>query len=477
VRRAELDGRRVAIWGIGGEGRAAASAARSAGAADVVALVDPPLGDPASGLDAWKAAGLADVPVLPAGRGMPAVDVLVLSPGVSRYRPEVQAAEADGAVVTNGTELYLAEQGARTIAVTGSKGKSTVTRLTAHLLAATGRPAVAAGNIGRALLDLLPELPSAPLVVAEVSSYQAALVQSPPRVAVLTSLFPDHLPWHGSVERYYADKLRLFAAQHQSGFDGDRVALVNGGDAGVAALLGEPALAGATEYGVPVARVRVVAADAARDGPLVLVGDQPVLSLRRSRLRGAHNAVNVAAAIAVLDALGVDVPGVATDLEQALATFAPLPHRLEPVATVAGVTFVDDSLATSTHAAVAACEAYPDRPLTLLVGGLDRGIDYQPLVAYLRQRADVTPITVVAMGPAGRRVALDVRGVPVEVTDGISDAVRIAAKVTTSGGVVLFSPAAPSPPEYGTYERRSAAFVAAVRDLKGGPRWPGRPNP
>ena len=412
---------------------------------------------------------------------MPVVDVLVLSPGVSRYRPEVRAAEAAGAIVTNGTELFLAELGARTVAITGSKGKSTVTRLTAHLLVAAGQPAVGAGNIGRALLDLLPELPSASLVVAEVSSYQAALVESPPRVAVLTSLFPDHLPWHGSLERYYADKLRLLAAPSGSGVAGDRIALVNGGDAGVAALLDDPALAGAVQYGVPGARVQVVGADAAGDGPLVTVGDQPVLSLRRSRLPGAHNAVNVAAAVAVLDVLGVDVLGARAALERALAAFAPLPHRLEAVATRGGVTYVDDSLATSAQAAVAACEAYPDRALTLLVGGLDRGIDYRPLVDYLHRRAVVTPLLVVAMDSAGRRIAADVQAlpidVPIELTDDVSDAVRIAAKLTARGGVVLFSPAAPSPPGYGTYERRSAAFVAAVHALKGGLRPPSRPSP
>ena len=434
MRRQELAGRYVAVWGIGAEGRAAAQIARGAGASSVVALVDG--GDGFAGspeaLDAWAAAGLADVPVLPVDGEVPVVDVLVLSPGVSRYRPEVLAAASRGVHVTNGTELYLAEQGGRTIAITGSKGKSTVTRLTAALLTAAGRNAVAAGNIGSAVLTLLPDLPAeagrGPLVVAEVSSYQAALVASPPRVAVLTALFPDHLPWHGGVERYYADKLRLFAAQ------------------------------------LPA---RLAPHGRSAERAVVVLDGRPVLPLRRSRLPGAHNAANVAAAVAVLDALAVDVAAHAPALEEALARFAPLPHRLEPIATVGGVTFVDDSLATSAQAAVAACEAYPGRPLTLLAGGLDRGIDYGPLVEYLRQRAVATASALVAMGTAGRRIAAAVPEVPAEVTDDVADAVRIAAKLTPRGGVVLFSPAAPSPAEYGTYERRSAAFAAAVRDLPG----------
>ncbi|HYJ74672.1 MAG TPA: cyanophycin synthetase, partial [Kineosporiaceae bacterium] len=163
---------------------------------------------------------------------------------------------------------------------------------------------------------------------------------------------------------------------------------------------------------------------------------------------------------------GVDVAAASGALEDALAAFAPLPHRLEPVRTVAGVTYVDDSLATSAQAAVAACEAYPVQALTLLVGGLDRGIDYGPLVDYLVPRAGRSPLAVVAMDAAGRRIAAGLDGVRVESTDDVADAVRIGAKLTPAGGVVLFSPAAASPPGYGSYEQRSAAFVAAVAELR-----------
>jgi len=460
VRTAELAGRRVAVWGIGAEGRAATRTALRAAAREVCAVVD---GDPPpAALAAWSAAGLGAVRVAgaaePAGSAaLAAADVVVLSPGVSPYRDDVGALARRGAAVTSGTQLFLADHGGRTVAVTGSKGKSTVTRLTAHLLAAAGHDAVAAGNIGMPLLDLLPDPPG--LVVGEVSSYQAALVASPPWVAVLTALFPDHLPWHGGVGRYYRDKLRVVA--------GAGAVLANGADPGVRARLADrdPALGAAVAYGSPDARVRVA-------GAVVLAGDRPVLPLRRSRLPGAHNAVNVAAAVAVLDVLGVDLVGLSGRLEAALAGFAPLRHRLEPVATVGGLMFVDDSLATSAQAAVAACEAYPDRPLTLLVGGLDRGIDYRPLVTYLQARAARTSLVLVAMGEAGRRIAADVStaapdGVPIEIVDDAGDGARVAAKVTPPGGVVLFSPAAPSPPEHGGYRHRSAAFVTAVRALPG----------
>ncbi len=457
MRTAELAGRCVAVWGIGAEGRAAAVTARRAGAGDIVAVVD---GDPpAPVVAAWSGAGLADVPVVTRGdragtAALGRADVVVMSPGVSLYRDEVRTLVAGGVSVTSGTQLFLAEHGGRTVAVTGSKGKSTVTRLAAQLLSAAGQEVVAAGNVGAPLLDLLPDPPA--LVVAEVSSYQAALVTSPPRIAVLTALFPDHLPWHGGVARYYRDKLRVVA--------GAAAVLVNGADPGVRERLADrdAALAAAIVFGTPDATVRVA-------GDVVMVGDRPVLPLRRSRLPGAHNALNVAGAVAVLDALGIDVVRLSGRLEDALARFAPLPHRLEPVAVVRDVTFVDDSLATSAQAAVAACEAYPGRPLTLLAGGLDRGIDYEPLVRYLHGRVARTPVVLVAMGEAGRRLAAGVAaaapGIASDVADDVGDGVRLAAARTPCGGVVLFSPAAPSPPEYGSYERRSAAFVAAVRGL------------
>jgi UDP-N-acetylmuramoylalanine--D-glutamate ligase len=240
--------------------------------------------------------------------------------------------------VTNGSALFLSEHAGRTIAVTGSKGKSTVTRLIAHLLGALGHDGVAAGNLGAALLDLVD---TDHLVVAEISSYQAALVTTAPRMVVLTSLFPDHLPWHGSIERYYRDKLRLFATSHHT-----QRGLAYGADAGVQSLRAGGALADVELYAAPDSTVRI------EDGVLI-VHDAPTIPLARCRLVGDHNAANVAGAVAVLGATGVDVEAEASRLEAALAAFSPLPHRLDVVASINGVTFVDDSLATTPQAAIA----------------------------------------------------------------------------------------------------------------------------
>ena len=175
LRVADLAARRVVVWGLGREGAAAARAAVRAGARDVVAVADA--APSAAELEVWTAAGLGAVPV----RGLDELltaDAVLLSPGVSRYRSEVDALLDRGVAVTGGTELFLAEQGTRTVVVTGSKGKSTVTRLTAHLLDAVGREALAAGNIGTALLDLLPDRQGLAFEAQQLESYFQSLALS-----------------------------------------------------------------------------------------------------------------------------------------------------------------------------------------------------------------------------------------------------------------------------------------------------------
>jgi UDP-N-acetylmuramoylalanine--D-glutamate ligase len=274
-------------------------------------------------------------------------------------------------------------------------------------------------------------------------------------MVVLTSLFPDHLPWHGSIEQYYRDKLRLFVpGTSQRG-------LANWADPGVRSIRASGDLDSAELYAAPDSVIRV-------EHGVVVVHDTPAIPLARCRLAGDHNAANVAGAVAVLAATGIDVAAEASRLEAALAAFSPLPHRLEVVASIQGVMFVDDSLATTPQAAIAACEAFADRSLALLVGGADRGVDYAPLVSYLESRAATSLVLVLAMGPAGRRVAASLDAVEALVCDDVAEAVSVGADVLPAGhdGVVLLSPAAASPASYGSYRDRSRAFRAGVERLQ-----------
>lgn len=445
MRLADLRGKSVAVWGTGREGRAAVTAIAQHGPSRLLAVDDS-----ANFLSVPWEGELAQLAPLAGGDhafgALVAADVVVRSPGVPQTHPWMAELRTRGVVVTGGSALWMADHAARTIGVTGSKGKSTTSSLISHLLAAAGRPNVFGGNIGVPLLDL----PPAELYVLELSSYQCADLTDSPRVAVVTSLFPDHLDAHGGEREYYRDKLNLLA-------HGPELIVVNGADE---RLMGEIAgVADASGFApVPVAaddsRFRVES-----DG-LVYCSDEALFPRAALRLRGVHNGRNLCAALAVLDGVGVDVrdPAVAA----AVASFQGLPHRLAEIEDPSGLTFVDDTLSTSPYSAMHAIDAYQGRPLTVLVGGTDRGLDYTPLRHHLQDRE----LTVIGIPDSGPRIIAELAGldaVRTEEAEDLSAAVRLARKLTAEGGVVLLSPAAPSYGRYRNFEHRSEAFIEAIR--------------
>lgn len=458
-----LRGARVAVWGTGAEGRSAAELARRHGAEVTV-------------VDDLAATGVLAPAVLAEG----GFDVVVRSPGVSRYRPELEAAARAGAVVTTLTALWLEDfAGAPVLAVTGSKGKTTTAVLAAAALRATGRTVALAGNMGRPLAELYDPAPGQPApdaYVLEVSSFQAADVTVSPPVGVLTLLAPDHLDWHGSYERYVADKCNLFA--HRAGM----VVAVNATDPPAWAATG--GLPGRVGYGAPGSAVAVgrdplaAGAPAGRrpgdDAPggvdggvpdLVLVDGTPYVTahqLAGSRLavRGAHNLVNLCGALTAVRALAGALPEAGALVAELDAT-EPLGSRLRTVARAGGVEFVDDALASNPAGAVAGLRAFAGRPLCLLAGGADRGVALDPLVAELRRR--VPPASVVVLDEAGARLAAELGpGAPCRAAASVGEAVRLAVAALGGPGVVLFSPGAPTPPAQGSYVQRSAAFAEAA---------------
>ena len=212
MRLTDLAGRRVVVWGTGREGVAAVRAIAPVGPASLVAIEDVRTFSAHTWTD-----DLAALAPLRTGEDAHAAlaqaDVLVRSPGIRQTHPWVREARERGVQVTGGTALWMADHAARTIAVTGSKGKSTTSMLVSHLLAAAGRPNVFGGNIGVAALSL----PDADEYVLELSVYQCADLTDSPRVAALTSLFPEHLDWSGGEHEYYRDKLTVVGPRPGSG--------------------------------------------------------------------------------------------------------------------------------------------------------------------------------------------------------------------------------------------------------------------
>ncbi|MEU2666066.1 UDP-N-acetylmuramoyl-L-alanine--D-glutamate ligase [Micromonospora sp. DT46] len=448
MRLSDLRGRTVAVWGAGREGRAAVTAIAAHGPADLVAVDDS-----ANFLSLpWEGPLAEAAPLVTGEEGfarLAAADVVVRSPGVPQTHPWLVELRRRGVTVTQGTALWMADHAARTIGVTGSKGKSTTSSLISHLLAAVDRPNVFGGNIGVPTLDL----PEAELYVLELSSYQCSDLTDSPRVAVVTALFPEHLDAHGGEAEYYRDKLNLLA-------HGPRTVVVNGADPRLALELGDRA---AVRAGLPdTAHV----AGGADGTPWFHLGDRPLFPRAVLPLVGRHNEGNLCVALAVLDALGVDVVERRDTLAVAVAEFQGLAHRLTEIADPSGLTFVDDTLATSPYAAMHAIDAYEGRPLTVIVGGTDRGLDYAPLREHLAERE----LTVLGIPDSGARIVEALAGLPkvrTEVVDDLVDAVRLAREVTPADGVVLLSPAAPSYGRFRNFEHRSEVFAQAVRDTAG----------
>ncbi|BCL12692.1 UDP-N-acetylmuramoyl-L-alanine--D-glutamate ligase [Micromonospora sagamiensis] len=445
MRLSDLRGRSVAVWGTGREGRAAVTAVAAHGPAELVAVDDS-----ANFLSLDWSGPLAEAAPLVTGEEgfarLAAADVVVRSPGVPQTHPWLVELRRRGVTVTGGSALWMADHAARTVGVTGSKGKSTTSSLISHLLTALGRPNVFGGNIGVPLLDL----PEAELYVLELSSYQCSDLTDSPRVAVVTALFPEHLDAHGGEREYYRDKLNLLA-------HGPETVVVNGTDERLAAELGDrPAVRAGRPDGFHVAP----GPDAT---PWFHAADRPLFPRTRLPLVGRHNEGNLCVALAVLDALGVDVPAQSDEVAAAVAAFRGLAHRLTEIADPSGLTFVDDTLATSPYAAMHAIDAYEARPLTVIVGGTDRGLDYTPLREHLAERE----ITVIGIPDSGPRIVEALAGLPrvrTELADDLVAAVRLARKLTPADGVVLLSPAAPSYGRFRNFEHRSEVFAEAVRD-------------
>ncbi|MBL6275442.1 UDP-N-acetylmuramoyl-L-alanine--D-glutamate ligase [Micromonospora fiedleri] len=444
MRLSDLRGRTVAVWGAGREGRAAVIAIAAHGPADLVAVDDS-----ANFLTLpWEGPLAEAAPLITGEEGfarLAAADVVVRSPGVPQTHPWLVELRRRGVTITQGTALWMADHGERTVGVTGSKGKSTTSSLIHHLLTAMDRPNVFGGNIGVPTLDL----PEAELYVLELSSYQCSDLTDSPRVAVVTALFPEHLDAHGGEREYYRDKLNLIAY-------GPRTVVVNGADPRLAFELGDrAAIRAGTAESVNVA--------GGPDGtPWFHLVDRPLFPRAVLPLVGRHNEGNLCVALAVLDALGVDIVGRKDALAVAVAEFQGLAHRLTEIVDPSGLTFVDDTLATSPYAAIHAIDAYEGRPLTVIVGGNDRGVDYTPLREHLAERE----LTVIGIPDSGPRIIEALAGLPkvrTDLVDDLTTAVQLARQVTPAGGVVLLSPAAPSYGRFRNFEHRSEVFAQAVR--------------
>lgn len=444
----ELAGKKLAIWGYGREGQAALSALR-------LNLPRQPITVFCSRQEAGRIESLGD-DMLTAECEPPTPDLLanfevvIKSPGISPYQTPAREAAAAGVRFISGTGLWFAEHvDYNTIGVTGSKGKSTTSALIAHLLRSQGHRTSLAGNIGVPLLDLLG-LEPADYWVSELSSYQTA--DAAPKVAVVTNLFPEHLDWHGSVDRYYFDKLALIRQPAAE-------AVVLNAASKELASIGRSMQQRLARFDSGTKVHWFAHVDGWHvDGDHICFGKQKIMHRGKLPLPGYHNAINLCAALAAVDAAGLP----AREMIDSVVHFVALPHRMTSLGMLDGIEYVDDSISTTPQATLAAISHYALQPTVVLVGGFDRGLDWS-LFASAMQKNPVK--AVLTMGENGAKIADKLRGLVAnqtialhECTD-LLDAVPLAQGLLQGRGVVLMSPGAPSFPRYQNYIERGRHFA------------------
>jgi UDP-N-acetylmuramoylalanine--D-glutamate ligase len=440
---------RAVVIGLAETGSAVTRRLRAEGL-DVTILEDAPSGRARyrERVEEARALGavLVERPSERATRDVVAVaDLVVPSPLARVEHPALAAARAAGVPVRSEIDLAGERTGHPIVAVTGTNGKTTVTTLTAEMLVASGRRAVAVGNVGRPLIDAVAD--DVDVLVAEVSSFQLACSETfHPHVAIVLAISPDHLDWHGSYEQYVAAKARITAHQTSDDllvFDADDADARAIADHTHARRAGFSRRADATENAREV------------DGELRTADGRALVAVAAMRRAFVHDRTNaLASAIAAL-AVGATTAGI----QDALAKYATLPHRVALVGEASGVRWYDDSKATNPDATLRALESFDS--VVLLAGGRNKGLDLGVLA---REAARLR--AVIAFGEAAPEVARAFGDtVPVVTVGSMRDAVRAAAGRAQSGDAVLLSPACASFDAYANYGERGDDFAAEFRSI------------
>lgn len=490
-----LQGQRVLILGLGASGMAMARWCTRAGAQVTVAdtrEAPPQLAALQAELPDAQFIGGALTAQLVQGRNLSAV---YRSPGLApeSIAPVVDAARAIGLPVGGELDLFAAAlQGLscahgyqpKVLAITGTNGKTTVTSLTSKLLEHAGVNVAMAGNIGPTLLDTLShkidgeDLPAA--WVLELSSFQLDGVQGfEPTAAVVLNITQDHLDWHGSLQAYAGAKARIFGDSALMVLNREDRIVMDMLPPPVKVKLQKPQLRAHLTFGADMPRnpgdfgiemvagmawlVRAMETDQVgrklRDPQDDLV-IQRLLPADALRIRGRHNATNALAALALAQAAGAALGPMLYGLRE----YRGEPHRVEPIGTVNGVEYFDDSKGTNVGATVAALTGLgADRRIVLILGGLGKGQDFAPLAAPVSRY--VRAVVLIGRDAPLIKQALQGEGVPLLDAVDMAEAVQLATGQAKAGDAVLMSPACASMDMYRDYAHRAQAFVAAVQEL------------
>ena len=391
--------------------------------------------------------------------GFAGQDIIMRTPGYEYFKPELQAAKAAGAMVTSEVELFFELCPCEIVAVTGSDGKTTTTTLISKMFEAAGRKVFLGGNIGAALLPQLTDVTPDAVAVVELSSFQLISMRRSPRVAVVTNVTPNHLDHHKDMQEYIDAKRNILLWQVPP----------------CRAVLGyENDITRAMQSDCKGEQVWFTRLHETDRGAFLRASDDtlcyaengvvtPVLPRAEIKLRGLHNVENLLAAIA---AVWGRVPVEA--MRQVGSTFTGVEHRIEPVRVLDGVTYYNDSIASSPTRTIAGLRSF-DQKIILIAGGYDKKIPYEPLAPEIIAHVK----TLVLMGATGPRIEKAVREHPdfdeskltILHADNMQHAVELARSAAQPGDVVSLSPASASFDLYPNFEVRGRDYKNIVMQL------------
>ena len=419
-----IKNKNVLVLGYGREGHSTLRMLRSIGSAEMLAVADArdistEVPDDVSTFTGEHYLDVIDM-----------FDVVFKTPGI--VLP--MSPENYKCMITSQTEIFMERFKKQIVGITGTKGKSTTSSLLYHVLTESGKPALFAGNIGIPVFDIAEEVKEDSIIVIELSCHQLEYAVTSPGRAVLLNIYEDHLDHYGTREKYAAAKRNIF---------------LNQGSEDVLYTTSE-----ALEGFKPASRVELITKE-----------DAPVKSFREipdCRLKGEHNLLNAAFVYKVACEYGVSE----AEFKDALSTFRPLPHRLELIGKIDGVDYYDDSISTTVKSTISAVESIENAKI-LLVGGMERNIDYTELVEYLKTSR---LSSIICMYESGKRIfdmyektSKNEETAPRAIlTTDLSEAVSYAKKLAKEGDACLLSPAAASYGYFKNFEERGDAFKKLV---------------
>ena len=405
---------------------------------------------------------MVDIPVFTGGFDQEVFKVvthLIVSPGIALTEKAISHAQASGATLVSDIDLFACSVDAPIIAITGSNGKSTVTSMLGDMVKAAGKTVAVGGNIGIPALDLLSgnaeEDKQVEIYVLELSSFQlerTSVLNA--AAATVLNISADHLDRHADMSAYALEKERVF--------EGDGYMIINADDVVVRNMI----RAGRKTFTFSIVEKAdfYLAAIRGLDGShqsdqveYLMHGENVLMPLSELPLEGRHNAANALAALALGTALGLDQQAMCS----ALKKFKGLDHRMQRVAEIGGVTWVNDSKATNIGACIAALQGYKNK-IILIAGGDAKGADMNELTATVKEKAK----SVVLIGKDAKLIEAALNGcVPVYAAETMAQAVQIAARLASAGDSVLLSPACASLDQYKNYKDRGDKFKKAVLEL------------